>query len=92
MNQGALTKDHPLPIAPHLNLTESVCKVVLQKSIPTQVRQLILYIRDKLMDFCKGQVDGFLGESLLQKACKNTSCELDFAPLGANERGRVLRR
>ena len=29
--------------APEVYVTESVCKVVLQKSIPAQIRQLILY-------------------------------------------------
>ena len=32
------------PLNPHAYLTESVFKVVLQKSIPTQIRQLILCI------------------------------------------------
>jgi len=38
-------------------LTESVYQVVLQNSIPTQIRQLIIYIRNS-----KGLVDGFVGE------------------------------
>ena len=37
-------------------LTESVYQVVLQKSIPAQIRQLILYISNS-----KGYVDGFVG-------------------------------
>ena len=38
-------------------LTESVFEVVLQKSIPAQIRQLILFdINDK------GYADGFVGE------------------------------
>jgi hypothetical protein len=38
-------------------LTKSVDKVVLQKSIPTQIHQLILYISNS-----KGQADGFVGQ------------------------------
>ena len=37
--------------------TQSVYEVVLQKSIPTQIRQLIFYIRNS-----EGYVDGFVGE------------------------------
>jgi hypothetical protein len=37
--------------------TESVYKLVLPKSIPAQIRQLILYIVN-----IKGLVDGFWGE------------------------------
>ena len=40
-----------------LYLTQSVFKDDLQKSIPTQLRQLILYISNR-----KGYVDGFVGE------------------------------
>jgi len=38
-------------------LTESVCKVVLQKSISAQICQHIVYISNN-----EGQVDGFVGE------------------------------
>ena len=38
-------------------LTQSVFKVVLHESIPTQIRQLILYIINS-----QGYVDGFVGE------------------------------
>ena len=40
----------------NIGLTQSVCKVVWQKSIFIQIRQLILY-----MSYSKGQVDGFVG-------------------------------
>ena len=46
-------------------LTQSVYKVVLQKSIPAQIRQLILdyyYISNN-----KGYVDGFVGELTFAK-------------------------
>ena len=46
------------------NLTESVGKVLLQKSIPAQIRQLILNIGDN-----NGHVDGFVWESTLAKRC-----------------------
>ena len=39
------------------SLTESVYKVVLQKSIPAQILQLILYISDNT-----GHVDGLVRE------------------------------
>ena len=38
-------------------LTQSVLKVVLQKAIPTQICQLILYISNS-----KGYADEFVGE------------------------------
>ena len=38
-------------------LTQSVFEVVSQKSVPTPIRQLILYISNS-----KGQVDGFVGK------------------------------
>ena len=38
-------------------LTQSVYQVVLQKSIPTKIRPLILYINNS-----KGYVDGFVGK------------------------------
>ena len=41
----------------HFYLTERVNKVVLQMSIPAQIRQLIFYISNN-----KGQVDGFVRE------------------------------
>jgi len=43
-------------------LTESVHKIVLQKSISTQIRQLIFCISNN-----EGQVDGFVGELILAK-------------------------
>ena len=46
----------------NIHLTESVYKVVLQKSIPTQIRQLILYISDD-----EGYVDEFVGELTFAK-------------------------
>ena len=48
----------PLLLLIHLHLTQSVNKVVLQKSIPAQIRQLIL-IKNKLTDL--------RGNLLLQK-------------------------
>ena len=49
-------------------LTQRVIKVVWQMSIPTQIRQLILYISNG-----KGYVDGFVGVltsvKLLQRHC-----------------------
>jgi hypothetical protein len=39
--------------APHLYLTESVGKVVLQRSVSAQIRQFIRYISDKLTNLCK---------------------------------------
>ena len=36
------------PFESRVHLSESVFKVVLQKSISTQIRQLILHINDKL--------------------------------------------
>jgi len=43
-------------------LTESVYKVVSQKSIPTQIRQLIFYISNS-----KEYVDGFVRELTFAK-------------------------
>ena len=40
-----------------VHLTQSAFKVVLQKSIPPQIRQPILHISNS-----KGEVDGFAGE------------------------------
>ena len=39
------------------HITQSALEAVLKKSIPTQIRQLILYISNS-----KGQVDRFVGE------------------------------
>ena len=39
-----------------VDLTSSVLRDISQKSIPTQIRQLILYISN-----IEGQVDGFVG-------------------------------
>ena len=46
----------------HSYLTERVHKVVWQKSISAQIRQLILYIND-----AKGKVDGFVRELTFDK-------------------------
>ena len=46
-------QQHPQPS----DLIQSVFKVVLQKSIPTQIRQRVLYISNS-----KGYVDGFVEE------------------------------
>ena len=46
----------------HLYFTESVCKVVLQKSIPRQIRQLILYYYQY-----RELVDGFVRELTFAK-------------------------
>ena len=43
-------------------LTESVYLVVLQKSIPAQIPQLVLHVSDN-----KGYVDGFVRESTFAK-------------------------
>ena len=43
-------------------LTESVYTVILQKSIPAEIRQRILYISNN-----KGCVDEFVGESTFAK-------------------------
>ena len=53
------------------HLTQSVCKVVLQKWIPTQIRQLTLYISKR-----KGWVDDFVGELTFSNHSVNTSCEI----------------
>ena len=50
---------------------KSFSKVVLQKSIPTQIRQHTLHISNS-----KGQVDGFVGEFTLQTDFKNSLCEM----------------
>jgi len=47
--------------------TESVCKVVLQESIPAQIRQLIIHISND-----EGQVDGFVRElTFAEQLCKH---------------------
>ena len=52
-------------------LTESVYEVVLEKSIPTQIRQLVLYIRND-----KGYVDGFVWElPFAKRLLESTFCE-----------------
>ena len=52
---------------PQPYLTESVFKIVLQKSTPAQIRQLILYISNN-----NGLVDRFVGEFTFQKRlCKH---------------------
>jgi len=43
-----------LPVDLRPDLTESAYRVVSQKSIPVQIRQLILY-KDKLADLCGSQ-------------------------------------
>ena len=43
-------------VCAHVYLTQSVFKCVLQKSIPTQIRQPILYLSNS-----KRLVDGFVG-------------------------------
>ena len=42
--------------------TKCILKFVLQKSIPTKIRQFVLYISNST-----GQVDGFVGESTSAK-------------------------
>jgi len=59
-------REHPPDLNPFAQarsyLTESVYKVVLQKSIPEQIRQLILYISNN-----KGYVYGFVQELTFAK-------------------------
>jgi hypothetical protein len=53
------------------DLTETADKVVLQESIPAQIRQLVLHIRN-----CKGQVDEFVWElTLAERLQKHFVCE-----------------
>ena len=59
---GAGARVRALAEAAGLHLTESVYKIVSQKSIPPQIRQLFLYISNN-----KGQVDGFVGELTFAK-------------------------
>jgi hypothetical protein len=49
-------------------LSESVYRVVLQRSIPIQIRQLILYIRN-----IEGQVDGCMGELTSARKIKRSA-------------------
>ena len=51
-----------LTVFRRFHITESVCQVVLQKSIPAQIRQLILDDSDDT-----GYVDEFAGESAFAK-------------------------
>ena len=63
-------------------LTQSVFKVVLLKSIPTKIRQLVLYVSN-----CKEYVDGFVGELTSANDFKNTIWELRCADeLGVGEK------
>ena len=50
-------------------LSQNVFQVVLQKSIPTQIRLLILYISNS-----KGYVDGFMGGVDFCKTTLETLC------------------
>ena len=59
-------------LAYHSYLTHNVFKVVLQKSIPTQIRQLFIHIINS-----KGYVDGFVGELTFATDFKNTLCEVN---------------
>ena len=52
-------------------LIECMFLVVLQKSMPAQIWQLILKIKDKLKDLCRN--------SLLQNDCLTSFCELNIA-------------
>ena len=52
--QARGSETHVVPLH-HFHLTQSVSKVVLQKHIPTQIRQLILYVSDS-------KDHGFLGQ------------------------------
>ena len=53
------------------DLTESVYKVVWQKSIPARIRQLILYISKN-----KGYVNSFVGELTFSNQLTNTLVEI----------------
>ena len=67
--QAQLISLFGLTIRAHqLHLTESVDKVVLHKSIPAQIRQLILYIRN-----IEGQVDGCMGELTSARKIKRSA-------------------
>ena len=59
---GSRAGSWPTPSARRSYLTESVYKVVLQKSIPAKIRQLMLYISDY-----KGYVDGFVRQLAFAK-------------------------
>jgi len=51
-----------LPVGVQSYLTQKYYQVVLQKSIPVQIRQPFLYISNN-----KGQIGGFVGELTLAK-------------------------
>ena len=68
------------PVAPpflqrtsHSYLTQSVCQVVLQKSIPPQIQQLIPYITHT-----KNMLSGLWGNRLLQNDFMKTFCETNW--------------
>ena len=52
---------------PRIYLTQSVSKVVLQKSIPTRIRHLVPHVSNS-----QGYVDGFVGDLTSEKDIKNT--------------------
>ena len=51
----------------HSYLTETVYKIILQKSGPTQIRRLLLYISNS-----RGSIDGFVGELTSTKRLPKT--------------------
>ena len=54
-------------VNPYSYLTKSLSQVVLQKSIPTQIRQLLLYISND-----EGLIDGFVRElTFAKRRCKH---------------------
>jgi len=55
----------------HYYITQSIFKIVLQKSLPTQIRHLILYTSNST-----GYVDGFVGDLTSAKQFKNTFCKV----------------
>ena len=57
VSQSANPAPSPNGLVQHFYLTESVFKIVLQKSIPAQIRQLVLHIGNN-----QGCVDGFVRE------------------------------
>ena len=56
----------------HTYLPPSVSNVVLQESIPTRIRQLILYIGNS-----QDYVDGFVWELTPAQRLKNSLCEIN---------------
>ena len=58
-------------------LTESFCQVVLKKSIPAQIRELIRYISND-----KGYVDGFVRKLTFQNDLLSTVCEIRVSEKG----------